>query len=69
MENYDNVFVEGETYERDDKSFMVMAVDTIDASEAWLAILWVDADGNSGEADEICIKEEVYKSWKFREFN
>ena len=69
MENYDDKFIEGETYEKDGKSFLVMAVDTIDDEEAWLAILWVDADGNSGEADEICIKESDYDNWKIREFN
>tara|TARA_R110000868_G_C10973188_1_gene771555 strand:+ start:88833 stop:89048 length:216 start_codon:yes stop_codon:yes gene_type:complete len=69
MDNFDDVFTEGETYDNEEtgQSIFVMAVDSIDVGEAWLAIMWVDADGNTLDADELQIDSDDYDKWIKRE--
>jgi len=70
MENYDDVFIGGETYEnkKTKKIMFVMAVSSIDSIEAWLAVMQVDEHGNTMDADEVCIKYSEYKDWEVKDF-
>lgn len=60
------MFVEGETYSHPDYDnyMFVLAIESEEDGEIWLAILWIDPiTKGQVDADEICIKEEDYDDW------
>lgn len=64
-------FESGETYNKPSNNhlMMVLAVESYDEIESWLAVVWVDRKTKEVvDADEVCVKVKDQKYYKKVEF-